>query len=244
MICYPFKLLLCIGLAFFFSEGICQTNSSIDTISTIIPVTQNRDANTYNWNTRHQEVLTLNKQRPPKVVFIGNSIIHYWGGEPVAPIRRGEDSWNHYFQTKDVRNLGFGYDRIENALWRVQNGELDGYVASHIVLLAGTNNLSENSDAEILTGIEFLVGAIKQRQTKAKIILMGILPRRSHEHRILIVNKGIAHIANKLNMPYVDTGKMFLGKDNKINESLFSDGVHPTKMGYNLLAPLIDGYLQ
>lgn len=156
----------------------------IGTISTTIPVTHTRDASTYIWATRHQEVLNLNKLRPPKIVFIGNSILHYWGGEPTAPITRGGASWDQYFKPKDVRNLGFGFDRIENTLWRVHNGELDGYNASHIVLLIGTNNLSVNTNAEIIEGLNFLVQAIRRHQPSAKVILFGLLPRRNYEHEL------------------------------------------------------------
>ncbi|MGH2563757.1 MAG: SGNH/GDSL hydrolase family protein, partial [Ginsengibacter sp.] len=49
------------------------------TISTTIPVTQRRDANIYDWETRHNQVMEYDKLHPPKLIFIGNSITHYWG---------------------------------------------------------------------------------------------------------------------------------------------------------------------
>ncbi|WP_353138755.1 GDSL-type esterase/lipase family protein [Pseudopedobacter sp.] len=215
----------------------------IGNISTTIPVTHTRDASTYTWAVRHQEVLALNKQRPPKIVFIGNSILHYWGGEPTAPITRGADSWNQHFKPKDVRNLGFGFDRIENALWRVHHGELDGYAATHIVVLIGTNNLSVNTDDEIIEGLDFLLQSVKRHQPDAKVILMGILPRRNYESRIATLNNRTVEIATKLKLQYVNAGDLLLGTNGKINESLFSDGVHPNADGYRLLAPFINSYL-
>lgn len=215
----------------------------IGTISTTIPVTHTRDASTYIWATRHQEVLNLNKLRPPKIVFIGNSIIHYWGGEPTAPITRGAGSWDQYFKPKDVRNLGFGFDRIENTLWRVHNGELDGYNASHIVLLIGTNNLSVNTDGEIIEGLNFLVQAVKRHQPSAKVVLFGLLPRRNYEARILNLNNGISGIASSLKVQYASASNLFLGTNQKIDEKLFSDGIHPNTEGYQLLGQFMNTYL-
>ncbi|MBL1411493.1 GDSL-type esterase/lipase family protein [Sphingobacterium faecale] len=244
MILNPLQLVVSIALWVLYATPQKIVAAPRDSISTTRPVTQNRDSTVYNWRERHDQVIALNRQRPPKVVFIGNSILHYWSGEPVSPIRRGEDAWDQYFKKKDVRNLGFGYDRIENMLWRVQNGELEGFSASHIILLAGTNNLSVNTDTEIVKGIEVLVQEIKRRQTKAKIILLGILPRKGYESRISLLNDKIAKVAPKLQILYADTGSMFLRSNGKINESLFSDGVHPNTIGYNLLAPFINNYIK
>ncbi|MBQ1256462.1 MAG: hypothetical protein IIX93_04220, partial [Clostridia bacterium] len=51
----------------------------------------------YNWKERHELVLKLNKEKAPEIVLIGNSITHYWGGEPTAHIVRGQDSWDELF---------------------------------------------------------------------------------------------------------------------------------------------------
>ena len=44
------------------------------------------------------------------------------------------------------QNLGYGYDRIENALWRIYHDELDGYEAKKVVLMIGTNNMGSSTD--------------------------------------------------------------------------------------------------
>ncbi len=61
---------------------------------------------------------------------------------------------------------GFGGDRIENVFWRMQNGELDGFVAKQVMVMVGTNNLQSNPDKEIVQGIENLINAIKVRQPR------------------------------------------------------------------------------
>jgi lysophospholipase L1-like esterase len=209
-------------------------------ISTTIPVTQRRDAASYDWETRHNQVLTLNKTFNPKIVFIGNSITHYWGGQPVAPYSNGAASWKKYFEDWHVINMGFGWDRIENVLWRVHHGELDNIAPKQIVVMIGTNNLQYNSDDEIVKGLQFLIKAIRLKQPLANILLMGILPRKDMETRIAKLNKMIAKQITSTRVRYSNAGILFLKKDKKIDESLFSDGLHPNAKGYEKLGAFIN----
>lgn len=212
-------------------------HETIDTsFSTTQPCRQNRDAGTYDWESRHNELLTANKQSAPKVVFLGNSITHYWGGEPKAPIARSEDSWQKMLAPLGTRNFGFGNDRIENVLWRIYHDELDGFDASHVVMLIGTNNLAHNTDKEIIAGLRLLVTGIQQRQPKAKILLSGLLPRTGMETRITNINKAIAMLARPLGVTYIQPGKVFTLPNGKIDTRLFSDGLHPNDAGYQKLA--------
>jgi lysophospholipase L1-like esterase len=218
-------------------------NELAGTVSTAIPVTQNRDADTYDWGKRHQEELQLNKSRPPAICFIGNAITHFWGGLPEATTKRGSDSWNENFEPANVRNYGFGWDRIENVLWRVYHDELDGFYAKQLVILIGTNNLSLNTDQEIIEGLKFLIQAVKGRQPKAGILLLGIFPARDKEKRIHELNGMLLQLSEKMNIEFTDAGNVLLNNDGKINESFFTDGLHPTAEGYKKLAPLIKLHL-
>lgn len=116
--------------------------------STLTAVTQDRDKAIYDWAKRHEEVLALGKNGPVDVVMLGDSILHYWAGEPKAPIIRSEASWKALFDGKTSANLGFGWDRVENVLWRVNNRELAELKPKTVVLLIGTNNLEFNTAAE------------------------------------------------------------------------------------------------
>jgi len=211
--------------------------------STTRPVTQSRDGY-YDWRGRHAEILSLNHTSPPANIILANSIIHYWGGEPKAPIARGEDSWRDYLQPLGVRNLGFGWDRVENVLWRIYHDELDGYTARHIVIMIGTNNLSTDGDTAIIAGLDMLVKAIRQRQPGAGLILSGLLPRRSMEQRVVVLNKAIAGLARRLGVTYIDPGKKLLTAEGKIDESLFGDGLHPNASGYRRLAAVLTPFLK
>ncbi|MFD2934263.1 SGNH/GDSL hydrolase family protein [Spirosoma flavum] len=212
--------------------------------STTKPCTQFRDAAIYDWETRHRDMVALTKAKPPRLIFLGNSITHYWGGQPQAPISRGSDSWNAVLEPLGAQNFGYGWDRIENVLWRVYHDELDGYAAAQVIIMIGTNNLQLNSDTDIIEGLKFLVGAIKVRQPTADILLLGILPRRDGEPRVMEINKGIAQASGQLNVTFADPGTVFLNADGKINESFFGDGLHPNAEGYQKLLSKLTPYLK
>ena len=205
-------------------------------LSTTIPKTQSRDISVYKWEDRHQEILKLNQLAPPKVCLFGNSIINFWGGEPIASITNGKDSWESIMKPLDIRNFGFGWDRIENVLWRVYHDELDGFEAEQIVLMIGTNNLHINTESEIITGLEELINAIRIRQPKSSILMIGILPRTGKEELVKRLNLKIAQLADLENIDYKSIGESLLLEDGKIDETLFLDGLHPNNNGYTKLA--------
>ena len=121
-------------------------------------------------------------------------------------------------------NLGYSSDRIENVLWRIYHGELDGYQAEKIVVMIGTNNLGIHSAEEIVDGLEFLLKQIQIRQPKAKIKVAGLFPRKGMESDVKKLNKQISKMAARNGCDYIDVGKKLLAKSGKIDEKLFVDG--------------------
>jgi lysophospholipase L1-like esterase len=101
-----------------------------------------------------------------------------------------------------------------------------------------------NTDEEIVQGLKLLVQAIQIRQPKAKVILMGIYPRREQEARVVALNKGIQSMAKAEGVGFEDIGKRLLLKTGKIDESYFSDGLHPNAAGYELLGKEIQSMLK
>jgi len=208
-------------------------------ISTTIPRTQYRELGGYDWEQRHQKILSLNRKNPPDICILGNSIINYWAGEPQARYSRGVKSWNNLFSGSVTRNMGFGWDRTENLLWRINHDELSGFNAKQIILMIGTNNLAYNNDEEILKGIKLILKNIQYRQPVSKILMIGILPRRNNEERINLLNQKIAQITSLYAVDYINVSRPLLIKDGKINETLFIDGLHPNEKGYQKISELL-----
>ena len=208
------------------------------------PVTQDREPYNYGWQQRHQRILKENAENPPRIVMLGNSITHYWGGVPGCKFQRGPDSWNRFLAPKGVKNMGCGWDRTENVLWRINHDELDGYQAQQVVLLIGVNNFFRDDDKEILQGLLLLVRTVRQHQPHAEILLLGILPWKEHEARIRDLNLKIARLAGDLNVRYGDIGVSLLKADGTIDPEAFTeDGLHPNATGYErmgkALSPLL-----
>lgn len=218
--------------------------------SAVVPDTQNRDYPLYDWMPRHQEVLNYHAKNKPNLVFIGDSITHYFGGPPVDDQhKRGTDVWNFFFGFRKASNLGFGWDRTENVLWRLEHGELDGIAPRAVVLLIGTNNLDVNTPAEIRDGIAAVLDLIRAKQPKSKIVLLGVLPRgqtpdNPYRAKIADLNALLPETARAKGALYLDLSRALLESDGTIAKETMSDFLHPTARGYRRLAEALEPTLR
>lgn len=209
------------------------------------PSRQHRDSFTYQWTKRHDEILDYNVTVQPQIVMLGNSITHFWGGVPYEKRRVADDVWQKLFKGKSVVNLGYGWDRIENIQWRVLHGELDGFCAQKIFMMLGTNNLDSNTDEEIIRGVKETVALIAQKQPQAKLYVVKILPRKDYEERLVALNTDLEQaFAGNTSIQVLDLSEVLTDKDGKINEKLFSDGLHPNRDGYKRIADKLKAYVK
>src|SRR5262245_46610400 len=127
----------------------------------------------------HRQMLESLKKGRIDVYFVGDSITRRWRATDYPQFLA---NWNENFFGWNAANFGWGGDTIQNILWRMRNGELDGVHPKVIVLLAGTNNVGHApaSDARvsaITRGMKALLDAMREKAPRATIIVMGILPR-------------------------------------------------------------------
>lgn len=212
------------------------------------PESQYRDAKTYDWQQRHQAVMQRNLRVKPEIVFIGDSITHFWGGEPSNFRGRGEDSWKAMVGSHTASNLGFGFDYIDNAYFRVQLGELDGISPKVIVVLLGTNNLGHRHDTPEICAenMRAFLALLRDKSPGAKILLLGILPRGDEKlnEAIFAANGRYAQLADGHQIIYADVGGVFRPQGEKaVSAELMPDKVHPSAKGYQLLGAAIKAQL-
>src|SRR2546427_7661080 len=86
----------------------------------------------------HEQLLEKAKQGRIDIYFEGDSITRRWGATDYPEMQA---NWKQNFFGWNAADFGWGADTIQNILWRLENGELDGVYPKVIVLLAGTNNV-------------------------------------------------------------------------------------------------------
>lgn len=217
----------------------------------LVPLTQNRDWKSYDWVVRHNEILALNKPGAIRadVVFIGDSITHFWSGEPKAKRVAGKDSWEKWIAPHHPINLGYGWDRTENVLWRLRHGEVAGLKPKAFVVLIGTNNLSGfNPPAETAEGVAEVCREIRRQAPQAKVLLLAILPRQAKpdatRQRVTDTNKLLQAQAAQIADAYLDLTDKLIEADGTISKETMNDYLHPTNKGYEVMGAALDAQLK
>ena len=202
------------------------------------------EQDSYDWYARHAAVLDLQKKMQPEIVLVGDSITHFWSGEPKANHQNGSNSWARTFGGHAVLNLGFGWDRTQNVLWRLDHGEMDGLTPKTIVLNIGCNNFSATANArantpeEVCAAIQVICDRLLAKSPSSRLVVMGVFPRGFSPadpnralHRKL--NELLAAaLAGRPQVTFLDIGGKLLEPDGSLSRDIISDGTHPTDNGY------------
>ena len=221
--------------------------SMTDVNTAMIPV-EKLEQDSYDWYARHHAELMLQQQVKPRVVLIGDSITHFWGGSPIGNHENGPAAWQRAFGSLPVLNMGFGWDRTQNVLWRLRQGEFEGLNPQWVILdigannLTGTENARANTPAEIVEGIGAICDEVHRRSPQSHIVLMGIFPRGARPDDplrapILETNRLLAqHFVGDPTVKFIDIGSRFLAPDGSLPAALMPDGTHPSDAGYRIWA--------
>ena len=194
----------------------------------------------------HTQLLEKAKKGGIDIYFEGDSITRRWGCSD-AIWKANLDNWNTNFFGWNAADFGWGADNIQNILWRLDNGELDGVNPKIIVVLAGINNVgpygapNDAKIADITKGLKAILDICRQKAPDATIIMTGIFPRNDNMASVPGINKineNIAKFADGKKIRYLNVNDKLADKDAVwLYEGMMnSDHLHPAVKGYQVWA--------
>ena len=189
----------------------------------------------------HRQLLAKRTQGRIDVYFVGNSITRRWGATDYPELLA---NWKANFFGWNAADFGWGGDRIQHMLWRLEDGELDGVNPKVIVILAGTNNVDrvpggDEKVADIVRGLRALVDLCRRKAPNATIILTGIFPRNDNiavVPEINRINAALARFADGRSIRYIDINDKLADGGGHLFDGMMGDKLHPTVKGYQIWA--------
>lgn len=228
-------------LALFPATGIFGQRVSVPT-----PASEPAPRTDQNSVLAHAQLLEKARQGRIDIYFEGDSIARRWGATDYPEFLA---NWTRNFYGWNAADFGWGADRIQNILWRLNNGELDGVNPKIVVLLAGTNNVgnavpAEGDDAkvaDIAKGLQALLDAIRSKAPNATIVVTGIFPRNDNiavMPTIDKINANLSKLADGKRIRYLNVNDRLADRDGRLFEGMMNAGdkLHPTVKGYQVWA--------
>ena len=172
---------------------------------------------------RHQTFVDIAKRGDIDLLFVGDSITDWFYWPRGNGSATGGKVWEANFAPLKAANFAIAGDTTQGVLWRMQNGELEGFKAKLIVLMLGTNNVASNPVGQIIQGDRLIVEEFKKQQPQAKVLVLGVFPR------------------NQANSP--DQTAVLNATIKAINTGLAQFGQLGTAFRDNVVLVLLDGLL-
>src|SRR5579863_302658 len=193
----------------------------------------------------HAQLLAKAKQPGIDLYFEGDSITRRWGALDYPDLLA---NWKQNFIGWNAADFGWGADRTQNILWRLENGELDGVNPKVVVLLAGTNNIGNPSvqvdasarEADITRGLQAILHVIQEKAPAATIILMAIFPRNDKMMFMPLIdsiNHNLSALTDGQKIRYLNINDKLAGSDGKLLDGMMNpDKLHPAAKAYQVWA--------
>jgi len=194
----------------------------------------------------HSQLLAKAKQSGIDVYFEGDSITRRWGAVDYPDLLA---NWKQNFFGWNAADFGWGGDRTQNILWRLENGELDGVNPKVVVLLAGTNDVGDLTTSggpharadDVTRGLQAILHVIQKKAPAATIIVMGIFPRNDNMAFIPIIdriNRGLSEFADGRKIRYLNINDKLADGDGRMFDGTMyaKDKLHLTVNAYQVWA--------
>ena len=197
----------------------------------------------------HAQLVEKARRGGIDVYFAGDSITRRWGTSDAA-YREFLDNWTRNFFGWNAANFGWGGDTVQNILWRLTEGELDGVHPKVIVLMGGTNNVGgaprQGVDAgvveNVVSGTTAILDVMRRKAPDATVILMGITPRTDSSGGASVmptidtINDRLARLADGTKVRYLNINRQLARADGAPLEGVTVDGLHLSVTGYQVWA--------
>jgi (4-O-methyl)-D-glucuronate---lignin esterase len=191
----------------------------------------------------HAELLQKRTKGRIDVYFVGDSITRRWGATDYPELLV---NWKANFFGWNAADFGWGADRVENILWRLENGELDGVNPRVIVVLAGTNNVGARPGGagkveNITRGLQAVVEICRRKAPNATIVLTAIFPRNDNMAvmpEIDRINANLARMADGSRVRFLNVNRRLADETGRLFDGMMNerDKLHPTIQGYQVWA--------
>jgi len=188
----------------------------------------------------HADLLEKARHGHIDIYFEGDSITRRWGATDYPDLLA---NWKQNFYGWNAADFGWGGDKTQNILWRLNNGELDGVNPKVIALMAGTNNLGEGGEekaSDITAGIQAILHVMQAKAPGATIILTGIFPRNDNSALMPVIdkiNQNLSALADGHQVRYLDVnGKLADARGKLFAGMMTADQLHPAAPGYQVWA--------
>lgn len=177
--------------------------------------------------------LRSQRQHPPRVVFMGDSITEFW-----------ETKASNLFATPGFVNRGISGQTTPQMLLRFRADviELEPKV---VVILAGTNDIAGNTGPATLETMAANIASMAElaRAHGIRVVLASVLPAAAFPWataqrpaaRIVELNGWIRAYAEKNGLIYIDYHSAMADADLGMKKEYSEDGVHPNAAGYALM---------
>ncbi len=192
----------------------------------------------------HEKINARVKQGHVDLIFIGDSITHFWTSEGYWK-NDGTEVWNKFYGKRNAVNMGVRGDWTQHVLWRLDHGNIDGIAPKLAVLMIGTNPIGTDLPEDIAEGVKAIVEKLRAKLPQTKVLLLGLLPRgETQEDRFRQLtaktNEIISKLADGKTVFYLDIGPKFLNADGTLDKEILPDLVHPNAKGYEIWAAAIE----
>ena len=186
----------------------------------------------------HNAKLGLPAANESRIVFMGNSITESWS--TVLP---------EYFSGKSYVNRGIDGQTTPQMLVRFRADVID-LQPKVVVILAGTNDIAGNTGPSTVKMIADNIISMAElaRQNNILVVISSVLPVYDYSWKpglepapkISKLNKIIKNYALNHRHTYLDYYAAMVDDKKGLHEKYTSDGVHPNKAGYKVMATLAD----